>query len=168
MDAIKFPIHHILPVLSWNPAWAPPSPSIFIFSLFLYLFFLLQYCSICWLMRGCNWTHPSWLGQVMYLSLTHPLSFSLLLTACLQPHVLIEPQKKWMSNFLPLVCTAATSQHLLQDLQFKNEIAEPRARHHPSFHQLCTLVPWRISSILYHTIGFCILVGVMWQLVGPP
>lgn len=48
---------------------------------FVFFIFFLQCCSICWLMRGCNWTHPSWLGQVRYLSLTHPLSFSLLLTA---------------------------------------------------------------------------------------
>ncbi len=72
------------------------------------------------------------LGIFLSLTLFHSLS-------CLQPHVLIEPRKKRMSNFLPLACSPATSPHLLLDLQLKNEIAEPRARHLPSFHQLSVL-----------------------------
>lgn len=156
MDPIKIPIHHILPVLRWYPGLPPPSISCF-------FFFFLQCCSISWLMRVCNWTHPSWLGQVRYLSLTHPLSFSLLLTATRLDWTLEEADVKLFASCL-LACYISAS--FARPAAQKNEIAEPRARHRLSFHHLFNFALWG-ELVVYHAIRFCMLVGVMQQLIGP-
>lgn len=89
--------------------WAPPS--------FHFVFFFFFYSAAAfpdWWGCAIGLIHHDLARLGIFLSLTlfHSLS-------CLQPHVLIEPWKKQMSNFLPLVCSPATSLHLSQDLQLK-------------------------------------------------
>lgn len=149
MDPIKFPIHHILPVLCWF-RWYPGQ----------FFFFYSAAAFADWWGGAIGLIHHGLARLGIFLSLTlfHSLS-------CLQPHVLIETRKKRMSNFLPLVCSPATSRHLSLDLLLKNEIFEPRARHGPFFHHLFNLALRR--ELVYLVIRFCMLVEVMQQLIGP-